>query len=70
MNTCNAFFWCVYAFAVQDYYILLPNGIGFMFGIIQLLLYCIFPHTVVASADGTEQFLSDDNESEPESEII
>ena len=26
MNTVNAFFWCVYSLAIQDYYILIPNG--------------------------------------------
>ena len=62
MNTTNAFFWCVYSFAIQDYYILLPNGIGFTFGLIQALLYCLFPYELVlASSEGTDQFLADDD---------
>jgi solute carrier family 50 protein (sugar transporter) len=69
MNTTNAFFWCVYAFTIEDYYILIPNGIGFIFGLVQVLLFCIFPreHVVVCS-DGTEQFLSDERENAPENE--
>ncbi|KAL7476625.1 hypothetical protein ACHAW6_002474 [Cyclotella cf. meneghiniana] len=71
MNTSNAFFWCVYAFAVLDYYILIPNGIGLTFGIVQVLLYSIFPHNVVdVTVDGAQQFLSNDNEIQTESQII
>lgn len=71
MNTSNAFFWCVYAFAVLDYYILIPNGIGFTFGIVQVLLYSIFPHDDVdVAVDGAQQFLSNDNERETENQII
>lgn len=44
MMTANAFFWCVYGLAIQDYYILLPNGLGLFFGIIQIVLYMCFPH--------------------------
>ena len=73
MNTTNAFFWCVYSFAIQDYYILIPNGTGFSFGIIQILLYCAFPHDQTnIAAEGTEQFLREEHGVEPEveSEII
>ena len=44
MMTANAFFWCVYGLAIQDYYILLPNGMGLFFDIIQIMLYMCFPH--------------------------
>lgn len=72
MNTTNAFFWCIYAFAIEDYYILIPNGIGFAFGVIQVLLYCMFPHqAAVVATEGTAQFLNDDtNQPEPESELL
>lgn len=64
MNTTNAFFWCVYALGIQDYYILIPNGLGFMFGLIQTLLYKIYPHDNTIAGDGTEQqFLDDDGNS-------
>ncbi|KAL3781574.1 hypothetical protein HJC23_007094 [Cyclotella cryptica] len=71
MNTSNAFFWCVYAFAVVDYYILIPNGIGFTFGIVQAVLYSTFPHdNADISVDGAQQFLGNGDEREPESQII
>ena len=75
MNTSNAFFWCVYSFAIQDYYILIPNGLGFMFGITQIVLYTCYPHTDISGGDGTEQFLHEDGGSkadsaESETEII
>lgn len=44
MMTANALFWCIYGLAIQDYYILLPNGLGLLFGIIQIMLYMCFPH--------------------------
>mmetsp|Transcript_28085 Transcript_28085/g.59295 ORF Transcript_28085/g.59295 Transcript_28085/m.59295 type:complete len:302 (+) Transcript_28085:285-1190(+) len=81
MNTCNAFFWCVYSFAIQDYYILIPNGLGFMFGLVQVMLYLCYPRSLdgggggMDGGDGTEQFLdedgnSKDNSRESETEII
>ncbi|KAL7543632.1 hypothetical protein ACHAXR_012930, partial [Thalassiosira sp. AJA248-18] len=63
MNTSNAFFWCIYSLAIQDYYILIPNGLGFLFGLIQTLLYKIFPHGDTIEEDGTEQFLDVDGNS-------
>lgn len=69
MNTSNAFFWCIYAYAIEDYYILVPNGIGFTFGVIQVLLYSMFPHEHVAACpEANEQFFSHGNEREPEIE--
>mmetsp|Transcript_1422 Transcript_1422/g.3330 ORF Transcript_1422/g.3330 Transcript_1422/m.3330 type:complete len:292 (-) Transcript_1422:170-1045(-) len=71
MNTFNAFFWCVYSSAIGDYNILIPNGLGFLFGAVQIALYSIFPRgEVVSEADGAE-FLNDGgNAAEAESEII
>lgn len=72
MNTTNTFFWCVYSFAIEDYYILIPNGTGFSFGMIQVLLYCLFPHNQTDVAEGTEQFLNGERVLDPEieSEVI
>lgn len=67
MNTVNAFFWCVYSLAIQDYYILIPNGLGFVFGIFQMMLYNCYPHNNDIDRDGTEQFLDDDGNSKANS---
>ena len=63
MNTVNAFFWCVYSLAIQDYYILIPNGLGFMFGILQTILYKCYPH------NGNDTIV-DGNVRDDENEII
>lgn len=34
--------WTVYAILVHDYFLGVPNGIGFLFGAIQLIVYCIY----------------------------
>lgn len=43
MMSANAFFWCVYSLAIQDYYILIPNGLGLMFGLTQIILCMLYP---------------------------
>ena len=75
MNTTNAFFWCVYSLAISDLYILIPNGLGFLFGIMQMLLYKVYPQRGVVDGDGTELFLDEEGNSkadsrESQSEII
>ncbi len=72
MNTSNAFFWVVYGLAIQDYYILIPNGLGFMFGLMQTMLYQCYTHDNGTTDDKTEQqFLDDDgNSRESSTEII
>ena len=82
MNTSNAFFWCVYSLAIQDYYILIPNGLGFLFGLIQVALYLCFPRgealdgsvsvTELSGDEGhcTEQLNRSHYNDVPESEII
>lgn len=45
MNIMNTSFWIVYGFAVKDPYILVPNGIGLLLGMIQLLLCLFFVRT-------------------------
>ncbi|KAL3807274.1 hypothetical protein ACHAXA_004090 [Cyclostephanos tholiformis] len=43
MMSLNAFFWCVYSLAIRDYYILLPNGIGLVLGLVQMMLCALYP---------------------------
>ena len=43
MNTLNGAFWTAYGFAISDFFILVPNAMGTVFGIIQFLLYFMFP---------------------------
>ncbi|XP_062108725.1 bidirectional sugar transporter SWEET17-like isoform X2 [Humulus lupulus] len=38
----NGGIWTLYAILVQDYFLMVPNGIGFMLGIAQLVLYAIY----------------------------
>mmetsp|Transcript_26968 Transcript_26968/g.55758 ORF Transcript_26968/g.55758 Transcript_26968/m.55758 type:complete len:304 (+) Transcript_26968:63-974(+) len=69
MNTINAFFWCVYSFAIQDYYILIPNGLGFVFGVTQMILYACFRQKEdIKAGDGAEQFLDDAGHSRGDTE--
>ena len=64
MNTVNSFFWFVYSLAIQDYYIMIPNGVGFSFGLMQVILYMCFPNIDVAENEfGTLQFLDEDGNS-------
>ena len=63
MNTVNAFFWCIYSLAIQDYYILIPNGLGFLFGILQMVMFMIYRQSDIIDGDGTAQFLDEDGNS-------
>lgn len=43
LNLTNTSFWLAYGFAIKDHFILIPNGVGLLLGIIQGLLCLIFP---------------------------
>jgi solute carrier family 50 protein (sugar transporter) len=51
-TTVNGAFWCAYGFAVQDYLIGGPNGVGAFLGGIQIVLCVLFPHGDGTSDDG------------------
>mmetsp|Transcript_27770 Transcript_27770/g.50451 ORF Transcript_27770/g.50451 Transcript_27770/m.50451 type:complete len:300 (+) Transcript_27770:148-1047(+) len=43
MTVANTSFWMAYGFVIFDPYIIIPNGIGFVLGLIQLSLCLLFP---------------------------
>lgn len=47
-NTFNAIFWLLYGLAIMNLFIIIPNFIGFVFGIIQILLSLWYPKYDVA----------------------
>jgi len=63
LNTVNAVFWSIYSLAIQDYYILIPNGLGFLFGILQMVMYMIYRQSDITDGDGIAQFLDEDGNS-------
>ncbi|KAL5747231.1 hypothetical protein ACOSP7_024231 [Xanthoceras sorbifolium] len=44
-NFCNGIIWLIYALLKFDPYILIPNGLGSLFGVIQLALYATYYKT-------------------------
>ena len=54
MNLANAFFWFLYGLARHDMVIFLPNGLGTLLGMAQLLLCVRYPTIPVFAAVGRE----------------
>ncbi|CAB9515828.1 Bidirectional sugar transporter SWEET2a [Seminavis robusta] len=52
-NTANGCFWAAYGFAIMDFLIFVPNGLGALLGFVQLALYVTFPR--VMSTDDDQQ---------------
>jgi solute carrier family 50 (sugar transporter) len=44
-NTAHGAFWCAYAAAVLDPFIAIPNAVGVVLGVVQMILCVIFPRT-------------------------
>eukprot|EP00978_Attheya_sp_CCMP212_P022127 scaffold65654_cov48-Attheya_sp.AAC.1 len=62
MTVANTSFWMAYGFVIFDPYIIIPNGIGFALGLIQLSLCLLFPRT--KSNAPAMQLISDHDENE------
>ena len=48
-NTASSVFWGVYGIAVMDYFVMVPNLIGAVLGIAQIVLYMLFPRIEMAT---------------------
>ncbi|XP_052176105.1 bidirectional sugar transporter NEC1-like [Diospyros lotus] len=47
--TLNAVMWFFYGFLIKDFNIAIPNVLGFIFGILQMVLYIIYKNTKAAN---------------------
>lgn len=43
LNTINGTFWCIYGIATTDWFLTIPNGLGTLSGIVQIILCLLFP---------------------------
>lgn len=53
-NTANGTFWFAYGAAITDYFIMVPNGLGALLGLIQIVLCVIFPRKQPTPPDDTK----------------
>ncbi|CAN1843442.1 Bidirectional sugar transporter NEC1 [Linum perenne] len=54
--------WFFYGLLVNDYYIALPNVLGFLFGITQMVLYMIYKDAIPPAADKDQEPKQDQQE--------
>ena len=47
LNTATSTFWAAFGFGTSDYFIMVPNGIGVVFGVIQMILCVVVPSKVL-----------------------
>ena len=53
VNTTNGCFWAAYGFAVQDYFIYVPNGLGALVGLVQIVLFLVFRSSSSSSSSSS-----------------
>jgi solute carrier family 50 protein (sugar transporter) len=53
LNTLNGIFWMVYGIAVNDYFLIAPNGLGAGLGGIQIVLSFLFPRSTSSSSSSS-----------------
>ncbi|KAF2551120.1 hypothetical protein F2Q68_00037003 [Brassica cretica] len=59
----NGAIWAVYASLQHDVFLLVPNGVGFVFGTIQLILYGIYRNAKPAGlSNGSSEIAEDEEE--------
>jgi hypothetical protein len=65
-NTANGVFWMAYGFAVLDYFVYVPNGLGALLGFIQMFLFLIFPRGTVTTTttSTTDETTTDEKKKE------
>ena len=54
MNTMCSSFWCAYGFAIGDWFVAVPNGLGAGFGGIQIFLCITFPRSPKGNDEGND----------------
>jgi solute carrier family 50 protein (sugar transporter) len=54
MNTANASFWTAFGIGTKDYFVLVPNGIGAVLGVIQMILCLLVPSQAATTSSTNE----------------
>jgi solute carrier family 50 (sugar transporter) len=61
-NTLNGVFWAAYGYAVSDPFISVPNSLGAGLGLVQVLLYVLYPRRATAATTTTASEPPDDHQ--------